>query len=426
MSPNVEDRRRLVEGSMTAAEHANRLLVEQLIGRGALWSPALIDAFRATPRHCFLQRVYHFQRDRDDPNRGAWRELATTNPGRAELRLLYADRALTTRLSEPAAGRPALPISSSSQPSLMAQMLEDLRLAPGMRVLEVGTGTGFNAALLAHVVGRLVSMDVDGAILAEAAENLRAFPDRAVELRHGDGRQGWPPEAPYDRILVTAATPHIEWAWVEQLAPGGVLEAPLDLAPGVAYLVRGGRLALDGGWCFEGHLTRPAYFMPLRAEGEAGFPTSGPAALLPHPDRLRPTRAPWAAWMGRATTTGGQRLLPALVFLAWLEGLTVVAQTLADRSTWFGIADLIRGHACWMGEQEWRISGPAGKALAARLWQRFFDLGGPWPTEFRLRAWPSGTRRPESVAGGVAYRHPGHHGQQLWELLEPRERLPGS
>src|SRR5207245_2580927 len=134
-----------------------------------------------------------------------------------------------------------VPISSSSQPSLMAQMLEDLRLTPGLRVLEVGAGTGYNAALLAHAVSpaQVVSVDVDREVLSEAWDHLRRFPDRKVILQHADGRAGFAEAAPYDRIMVTAATPDLEPAWLEQLADGGLLLAPLVLAPGLAFVVRG-------------------------------------------------------------------------------------------------------------------------------------------------------------------------------------------
>src|SRR5262249_3851588 len=227
----------------------------------ALWSRPVIEAFRATPRHRFLDRVWHYQRQPP-----GWREVRTHTPGRQELRLLYADRALTTRLSEPGPGHAAGRISSSSQPSLMAEMLEDLRLSPGLRTLEIGTGTGYNAALLARVVGRVLSLEVDRRVLAEASQHLRAFPDRQADLRHGDGRLGCPEEAPFDRILVTAAASDLEPAWLGQLAEDGLLLVPLDLAPGLAYLVRG--TCREGA--FEGRLVRPAYFMPLRGEEEEG------------------------------------------------------------------------------------------------------------------------------------------------------------
>jgi protein-L-isoaspartate O-methyltransferase len=407
---------------MSAAEDAHQEFVDQLIGRGALWSRQWIDAFRATPRHRFLEHVFCYQRDRNDPGRATWREVDTRDPGPAALRLLYSDRALTTRLSEPSPGRPAAPISSSSQPSLMAQMLEDLHVAPGMRVLEIGAGTGYNAALLAKVAASVVAVDVDRRVVAEAREHLRAFPDRKVDLHHGDGRAGWPPGSPYDRILVTAATPDLEFAWLEQLAPEGVLVAPLDLAPGLSYLVRGGPSASSDG-AFDGRLTRPAYFMPLRLEGESGREVVCAASHLPLPDRLASVPAPWAGWHRRRSAGGNSGMVSALAFLGWLEGLTVAGYTAADRRTFFAAADLVRGNVCWLGDTEWRVSGSAGQALGTRLWQQFLDAGGPWPTEFRLRAAPPTAGVP-ALLDGLSFRRQGARLQHLWELVEPRDRLP--
>src|SRR5439155_22237013 len=144
--------------------------------------------------------------------------------------------ALITHLSPSSGSGAATPISSSSQPSLMAQMLEDLKLVPGLRTLEVGAGTGYNAALLAQVVGPglVASVDVDRNVLSEAWDHLRAFAERGVDLKHADGRCGYKDQAPYDRIMVTAATPDLEPAWLEQLREQGLLLAPLALAPGLA------------------------------------------------------------------------------------------------------------------------------------------------------------------------------------------------
>jgi protein-L-isoaspartate(D-aspartate) O-methyltransferase len=399
----------------TAAEAANQRLVDQLIARGTLWSPSLIEAFRATPRHCFLDRVWHYQRQP-----GGWREVRTHAPGRHELRLLYADRALTTRLSEPGPGQAPVPISSSSQPSLMAEMLEDLRLSPGLRTLEIGAGTGYNAALLARVVGRVVSLDVDRRVLAEAKQHLQAFPDRPVELRHGDGRLGCPEEAPFDRILVTAAAPDLEPAWLRQLAEDGLLLVPLDLAPGLAYLVRG--TCRSGA--FEGRMVRPAYFMPLRGEEEAGrdnAPVS--SGLLPAPDPLPAVMAPWADWAERKLSYSGPGLLPSLAFLGWLHGYTIAYQALADGRTVYGVGDLVQGHACWLGLREWRVTGTAGRDLGVRLWRAFLDAGGPWPTEFHLRAVPLDTPLAEDdSAGERVFVRQGPRCRQVWTLRALRER----
>lgn len=409
-----------------AAEEANQQLVDQLIARGALWSPALIAAFRATPRHRFLPRVWHCTRQP-----GGWREIHTHAPNRQELRLLYSDRALTTRLSEAAPGRDPVAISSSSQPSLMAEMLEDLRLAPGMKTLEIGAGTGYNAALLAHLVGRVVTLEIDRRILAEAQEHLHAFPDRRVDLRHGDGRLGCPDEAPFDRILVTAAASDLEPAWLEQLAEDGLLLAPLDLAPGLAYLVCGG--CRDG--IFEGRLTRPAYFMPLREEGEEGRENSRASSpRLPAADALPSLAAPWAGWAERKASYAGPGLLPSLTFLGWLQGYAIGYQALANGRTVYGIGDLVHGHACWLGMREWRVTGMGGRDLGTQLWRDFLDAGGPWPSEFRLRVVPaeraeprpfgSGEPPPLPDKSGSAFVFPrrGQRCRQLWTLDMRRAR----
>ncbi len=412
----------------TAGDQANQRLVDQLIARGALWSRPLIAAFRATPRHRFLHRVWHYSRHH------GWREIRTDAPGRHELRLLYADRALTTRLSEPALGQPPVPISSSSQPSLMAEILEDLRLAPGLRTLEIGAGTGYNAALLAHMTGQVISLEIDCRVLAEAGEHLRAFPDRRVELQHGDGRFGCPEQAPFDRILVTAASLDLEPAWLEQLAEGGLLLAPLDLAPGLAFLVCG--TCREGA--FQGRLTRPAYFMPLRGETErAGSMSDGPTPVahasgsLPPADALPSATAPWADWTARRASSIGPGLLPSLSFLGWLHGYTIGYQALANGQIVYGAGDLVQGHACWFGMREWRFTGAAGRKLGIQLWRDFLDAGGPWPTEFRLHAEKFQPRplesgepspRPNGRGSDFVFARRGPCCRQVWTLDACRQR----
>jgi protein-L-isoaspartate(D-aspartate) O-methyltransferase len=409
----------------TAGDRANQRLVDQLIARGMLWSQPLIAAFRATPRHRFLPRVWHYSRQH------GWREINTQAPGRHELRLLYADRALTTRLSDPAPGQLPMPISSSSQPSLMAEMLEDLRLKPGLRVLEIGAGTGYNAALLAYVAGQVVSVEIDRRVLAEAAEHLRAFPERRVELRHGDGRLGCPERAPFDRILVTAAALDLEPAWLEQLAEGGLLLAPLDLAPGLAYLVCG--TCREG--VFEGRLTRPAYFMPLRGETEERHEPSPISSGLPPADALASVTAPWADWTARKPSCAGPGLLPSLAFLGWLRGYTLGYQALSDGQILYGVGDLVHGHACWFGLRQWRVTGVAGRNLGVQLWRDFLDAGGPWPSEFRLRAEssepPSSENRRdlvfhETINQYLVFHRCGPRCHQVWTLDTCRQRPIGS
>jgi protein-L-isoaspartate(D-aspartate) O-methyltransferase len=396
-------------------ERANNHLVDRLIAQGALWSGPLIDAFRATPRHYFLKRVWRYH-----SHPGEWREMVADTLGTHELRVLYSDRALTTRLSEASPGCPAVPISSSSQPSLMAEMLEDLRLEPGLTTLEIGAGTGYNAALMAHVVAQVISLDVDQRVLAEAAEHLRAFPDRRVVLRLGDGRKGCPDQAPFDRILVTAAALDLEPAWLEQLADGGIVIAPLDLAPGLGYLVEGS--CRQG--VFYGCLTRPAYFMPLRAENEDARGIGvNVSKWLPSPESLQASAAPWAEWSERKSSSTAPRLLPSLAFLAWLNGYTVGYQSLADGRVGFGILDSRLGRACWFGPRQWLTTDPEGRTLAKQLWRQFLAAGGPWPTEFQLRAVPLSQPKPEQESDSIlTFLRPGTRCWQHWTLPAHRQR----
>jgi protein-L-isoaspartate(D-aspartate) O-methyltransferase len=339
--------------------------------------------------------------------------MKTRDLGPEQLRVVYSDRALITRLTPPSAHGAPVPISSSSQPSLMAQMLEDLKLGPGLTVLEIGAGTGYNAALLAHVVGPglVTSVDVDADVLTEAQDHLLAFGDRGVELQHVDGRGGCPSRAPYDRIMVTAAAVDLEPAWLDQLADRGLLLAPVAFAPGLAYVVRG--TVTDG--VFHGRLTRAAYFMPLRAEGEAGLSELEP---LPPGGDMHRLRAPWAGWFDRKRVrTSWVGFSQSLAFFGMLRGMNIHYRVLEAGQPAFGIS---QGESlCWFTSHEWHVNGDPGRDLGSTLWRAFLDSGGPWPTEFRLRASPGNTlptgRRP-------TYYRQGPCCYQMWELLEPRDR----
>lgn len=395
----------------SAADQANQQMVDWLIADGSLWSPALIAAFRATPRHLFLDRVFQYQF-----KQRKWREVITRDPGPEEIEIVYTDRALITRVSKAAPGQPEVPISSSSQPSLMAQMLEDLQLQPGLRVLEIGAGTGYDAALLAHVVGPglVTSIDVDRMVLSEAWDHLRRVPNRQVRLHHADGRQGWTADAPYDRIMVTAATPDLEPAWLEQLAAGGMVSAPVAFAPGLAFILRG--TVRDG--IFHGGLVRAAYFMPLRGENETGEDGAEPFVAT---GAFETVPAPWADWFDRRQPrVNWLRFSQALAFYGLLHGLTIHQRGGgAHGQPCYGIRD-DHDNVCWLGAEGWQVNTPAARDLGCQLYRAFMHAGGPWPNEFRIRASPLGrlqlTGQPEE------YVRQGPQCQQVWELVQPRER----
>ena len=176
-----------------------------------------------------------------------------------------ADAALIT-----ATDRRGAPISSSSAPSIMAPMLEALTLTPALRVLEVGAGTGYNAALLAVLVGpagQVTSIDVDPAIAKRARAALRSW-GAPVRVITGDGRNGLPAAAPFDRIIVTASGAEVARAWRDQLVDGGHLVMPLRF--GDTFIPQAVVAFRREGDKLRSTAVIPGFFMAMRSPGEAG------------------------------------------------------------------------------------------------------------------------------------------------------------
>jgi protein-L-isoaspartate(D-aspartate) O-methyltransferase len=135
----------------------------------------------------------------------------------------------------------ALPIACGqtiSQPYVVAYMTEQLRLRPEHRVLEVGTGSGYQAAVLSRLVREVVSIERYRTLAEKARERLRALGYDNVEVVVGDGFAGVPEKAPYDRIIITAAAPEVPQALIDQLADGGVMLLPLGPQDGPQNIVK--------------------------------------------------------------------------------------------------------------------------------------------------------------------------------------------
>jgi protein-L-isoaspartate(D-aspartate) O-methyltransferase len=177
------------EAAAAYAEERARMVAEQIEARG-IEDPSVLEAMRRVPRHAFVQ------------------------PGSE--RLAYTDQ--------------PLPISAGqtiSQPYIVALMTTLAEVRPGDRVLEIGTGSGYQAAVLAQLTGQVYSIEIIEELAVRADETLRAL-GADVQVRVGDGFYGWPEAAPFDAILVTAAAPRVPERLLAQLATGGRLVIPLE------------------------------------------------------------------------------------------------------------------------------------------------------------------------------------------------------
>jgi protein-L-isoaspartate(D-aspartate) O-methyltransferase len=165
-------------------------LVQSLVARGDVTSPSVIEALRATPRHLFAPTL--------------------------TLEEAYENRPFAIGFEQ-----------TISQPAIVAQMTEALELSGQERVLEIGTGSGYQAAVLSPLAREVFTIERVEPLALEAARRLEALGYTNVSVRAGDGYAGWPERAPFDRVIVTAAPEALPRALVEQMRDGGILVAPV-------------------------------------------------------------------------------------------------------------------------------------------------------------------------------------------------------
>ncbi|MFE5948690.1 methyltransferase domain-containing protein [Streptomyces sp. NPDC056480] len=210
----------------------------------------------AVPRSAFLPEHIYLGDDLEP--------CARSEAPESWLRAAYANDPVVTQINDghdPGDGE-RWASSSASAPSIVFRMLRMLNVAPGHRVLEIGTGTGWNAGLLAHVVGsdNVTSLEVDAALASEARDRLRQA-GMDVQVIAGDGAVGYATNAPYDRLVATCSVRSVPRQWVEQVKPGGVILTPWD-SPWLCYGLL--RLTVDDHGAASGRFAPHSAFMLMR------------------------------------------------------------------------------------------------------------------------------------------------------------------
>ncbi|TLP57849.1 methyltransferase, FxLD system [Microbispora triticiradicis] len=217
-------------------EELRDALTDRLVAAGTVRTPSVEAAFRTVPRHLFVPS--------------------------ASLDAAYGDDPIYTK--HDGAG---VSLSAASQPTIVGMMLEQLNAEPGQRILEAGAGTGYNAALIATIVGpqgHVTTIDVDDDLVTGARDHLAAAGIGNVTVVLADGALGHPENAPFDRFIATVGAWEVPAAWLDQLTPEGRLVVPLRLRGVASRAIVFERD--ENGWHSVDH--QLATFMPLRGIGD--------------------------------------------------------------------------------------------------------------------------------------------------------------
>jgi protein-L-isoaspartate(D-aspartate) O-methyltransferase len=343
--------------------------VRSLKEMGAIRSPAVERAFRRVERHRLVETFYHWTAESQE---GAPIHHDPEHPLPAHLELIYSNTALGTRYVD------GMPASSTSQPSLVAEMLELLDLARGMKVLEIGAGTGYNAALMAEIVGDqrlVVTMDILEDVVEQTKRLLGEAEYPGIRVLLGDGVEGVPEQAPFDRIVATVGCSDLSPRWAEQLSGDGLLLAPLEHA-GAHPLV----LVRKEGGLLRGGVAGWSGFMPARGPLHVeGLWATG--TVRPNPEEPVGERDPWPGF-------GSEGVVESL-------GCT------ADEVDFLFFLGLHDRRACWAPNGVGLSEGQAGWAVARpdkilwwkdaslaqeldRLHEKWLTIGRPTIRDYRI------------------------------------------
>lgn len=356
------------EAQLAALRHA---LIEGLQRRNVITDARIAEAFATVPRHLFLPQIAPEQ--------------------------VYSNQAIVTKIEA------GVNISSSSQPGMMAIMLGQLLVEERQRILEIGAGTGYNAALLRFLVGpggRVTTIDVDDDIVEAARAQIVAAGYHDVHVVLGDGGYGYAEGAPYDRIILTVGASDLLPAWHEQLRTDGLLVLPLSLGPGMYSLAL---RKLPNGTLISESLS-PCGFIRLRGVFASTEQTSsfGEWQVAYEPGaRLNPARLPQLLAQATATITLPTETNEAHFFLAFTgEPLTRLARRNPQGqpdlySERHALLDTVALSGCtlpsWQDSTITQFGGPfAYERLCVQLAQ-WEALGKPRLNDLRVLALPHGS-----------------------------------
>lgn len=213
-------------GQDESAEVARRRMVDEQLRARDIVDQRVLTAMGRVPRHLFVEPALE--------------------------RFAYEDRPLSIGAGQ-----------TISQPYIVALMTQLLQVQPSYRILEVGTGSGYQAAVLAEMAAEVYTVEIIPSLAEGARARLEALGYRNVRVRQGDGYEGWPEFAPFDGIVVTAGAPQIPPPLIEQLREGGRMAIPVGMAGGTQDLIlgekRGGKL--------QTRSIAPVLFVPLTGRG---------------------------------------------------------------------------------------------------------------------------------------------------------------
>ena len=358
--------------------------VSMLKANQCLKSERLEHAVRAVPRQWFVDRMHTQSRYFRLIN------VNTSRPTKHQLERIYSDEALLSHRDPP---------SSTSQPSLVMDMLETLDVRPGARVLEIGAGTGWNAALMAHLVessGSVISIDNQPDVARSARRHIKRTGLKNVHVVTGDGANGHPKAAPYDRLITTVSCPDVFPAWLQQLKPGGIAVITLSELPGESWCLMlklrkakthltGEVVSLPGFMLFTGKHSSP----PTASQAQQRLDEHTGAKVRKH-------RAVWAIFSGQ----GNIAMRRDLAFFAHLEGLRV--ESLGNR---FVLSAPDHRGLCVLDDTHIDVlGGTECYSLYGKIQDRWLNLGAPKRLQYRVEVWPLAVQKRQPRNGWLTRR----------------------